>query len=239
MERAQDKHNKNEVKMASKTNKIRHAIQLAAEHEQQSHVLRKCIQAQIPSLHGSIHLPKNDTTEALLDFVMRYVSHVPNFLDAIEGITKEAGIHDYASIFINIAEDFFIKPPDVVGDHSGMEALLDKAYLAHRLIEEVNDRVIARYGIPLAPLDMTRANLIVHQLIGEPYANELDFAVFYSTEVNLPEKFMVDDAAFRHYIDLHKANGWGLELGRWPCLAENLAINLEFSATKENSPIYH
>lgn len=225
--------------MASKTSQIRQVIQLAVQQERQSHALRKILEAQIPNLHGSIQLPKQRAVDALMDFVVRYVSHVPNFIDAINGIAKEAGINEYASTFIHIAEDFFIKPPDVLSDQQGMAALLDEAYLAHRLIEEVNDRVIARYGIPLAPMDMTRANLIVHQLIGEPYANELDFAVFYSTEVNVPDEFIVDDIAFRRFIDVHKANGWGSELGRWPCLAEDLSINLDFAHAGSNSPLLH
>jgi hypothetical protein len=225
--------------MVTNTGRIRQAIRQANEQEKATHTLRKFVQTQVPLLHESIQLPKKNAADALMDFVVRYISHVPNFLDAIEGLTKEAGIHNYASTFLHIAEDFFIKPPDVIGTHSGLESLLDKAYLAHRLIEEVNDRVIARYGIPLAPMDMTRANLIVHQLIGEPYANELDFAVFYSTEVNLPDEFKVDDAAFRRYIDVHKSNGWGAELGRWPCLAEDLSINLNFALSDKTPPIVH
>lgn len=219
----------------TKTHQIRESIRIAAEQERQTNSLRKIIESQIPMLHEAIRLPENNAADALLDFVLRYIGHVPNFIDAISGLTKEAGIYPYASIFINIAEDFFIKPPEVVSDHSGLEALLDEAYLAHRLIEEVNDRIIARYSIPLTPMDMTRANLIVHQLIGEPYANQLDFAVFYSTEIHLPDDKQIDGEAFRRYIDVHKDRGWGVELGRWPCLAEDLEIDINFSSPSPSS----
>ncbi len=52
--------------------------------------------------------------------------------------------------------------------------LLDEAYLAHRLVEELNDRYIACFAEPLLTLDTTRANLLAHQLIGESFANQLD-----------------------------------------------------------------
>ena len=232
----------NSIMRDAKTGEIREAIRIATEQERQSHTLRKIIESQIPMLHEAIRLPKNNAADALLDFVLRYISHVPNFIDAIGGLTKEAGIYQYASIFLRIAEDFFIKPPEVIADHSGLEALLDEAYLAHRLIEEVNDRIIARYSIPLAPMDMTRANLIVHQLIGEPYANQLDFAVFYSTEINLPDDKQIDGEAFRRYVDVHKNRGWGVELGRWPCLAEDLEIDVNFSnptPSSKKSRLFH
>lgn len=51
--------------------------------------------------------------------------------------------------------------------------LMGSAY-AHRLIEEINDRYLLETGQIFIPSDMTTANLIMHQLIGEPFANQLD-----------------------------------------------------------------
>lgn len=213
----------------TKTNDIRQAIRLARAREAQANELRPLLETQVSRLHGAIQLPQARPVDALMDFVVRYVEHVPNCIDAITGLTKEAGVYDYASIFLSIAEDFFLQPPDVVAERSGLVALLDEAYLAHRLIEEVNDRIISHCGIPLAPMDMTRANLVVHELIGEPFANQLDFVVHYSTELHMGKEQMLDDnATFRHYVREHKRNGWSLEMNRWPCLAENLAISVRF-----------
>lgn len=212
----------------SNTMLIRETIRKAKAQPDYAANLRALIQKQIPSLHASIQLPDNNPDEALLDFVIRYIEHVPNFVDALRGLTKEAGIYDYAKIFLDIAEEFFIQPPDIMAEHTGLDALMDEAYLAHRLIEEVNDRVIAHSGVPLAPMDMTRANLIVHQLIGEPFANDLDFVVHYSTELHMEKENAMDNPAFREFVNQHKQNGWKMELDRWPCLAENLSINLHF-----------
>ncbi|MGN5945731.1 hypothetical protein ACNQRS_32315, partial [Pseudomonas aeruginosa] len=67
--------------------------------------------------------------------------------------------------------------PALIAGHDGIDAMLDEAYLAHRLVEEVNDRFIAHFGQALIPLDTTVATQVAHQLIGEPFANPLHQAV--------------------------------------------------------------
>ena len=183
---------------------------------------------QVPKLHTSIHLPSKNPAGALLDFIIRYIEHVPNFIDAIDGLTRAAGIYEYSSFFLGLAEEFFVNPPAVLQNKNGLNALMAEAYLAHRLIEEVNDRILGRCGIPLAPMDMTRSNLIVHELIGEPYANELDFVVFYATESHMNKESTMDNPAFHNYVEEHKKHGWKAELDQWPCLAEDLSISLTF-----------
>jgi len=185
---------------------------------------------QVPKLHTSIHLPNKNPAGALLDFIIRYIEHVPNFIDAIGGLTRAAGIYEYSSIFLDMAEEYFVNPPAVLQGKNGLSALMAEAYLAHRLIEEVNDRILGRCGIPLAPMDMTRSNLIVHELIGEPYANELDFVVFYATESHMNKESTMDNPAFHHYVEEHRKHGWKAELDQWPCLAEDLSISLSFES---------
>ncbi|HEY6130583.1 MAG TPA: hypothetical protein VIV27_01125, partial [Halioglobus sp.] len=59
-------------------------------------------------------------------------------------------------------------------------ALLDEAFLAHRLLEEVNDRHIRHLQRPLLLLDMTEANIIVHHLLGDAFANRLEQLVQFT-----------------------------------------------------------
>jgi hypothetical protein len=212
----------------NRTQSIRQTIRSAKSEPLHRQALLALVSEQMPKLHTSIHLPSNDPSGALVDFIIRYIEHVPNFIDAIGGLTRAAGIYEYSSIFLNMAEDFFVSPPSVVQNKDGLRALMAEAYLAHRLIEEVNDRILGRCGIPLAPMDMTRSNLIVHELIGEPYANELDFIVFYATESHMNKESSMDNPAFHKYVEEHKKHGWKAELDRWPCLADDLSINLSF-----------
>jgi len=217
---------------------IRETIQAAKKEKNQEIQLRALVTENIPKLHGSINLPTKDPESVLLKFLIRYIDHVPNFLDAMRGLTKEAGIDQYASTFLDIAEDFFVSPPEVLSGQSGMMALIDQSYLAHRLIEEVNDRVVGHCGIPLTPMDMTTANLLVHQLIGEPFANDLDFIVHYSLETHMDSESSLNNPAFKKYVSDHKERGWNLEIKRWPCLAEDLSISLNFNSSTDTKNLH-
>jgi len=185
-------------------------------------------------LHTAIKLPDQAAAAALEDFVVRYLEQVPEFIGAIAEITREAGIDDQVQPLLDIACEYFLSPPDLINGHSQMEALLDEAYLAHRLLEEINDRFISQGGIPLAPMDTTRANVIAHELIGEPFANELDQAVLFSAELLLNEH-PFEGPNFDRYIERHKTLGWDEELQRWPCLATKLDIDLRFGSQATGS----
>lgn len=216
---------------------IRATINAARRFEQETGRFQSQLESNLDKLHQAIELPNANESAILNDFVSRYIDHVPEFIEAIYKLTEAAGIDKNVEPFLKIAEDYFLKPPEVMAGHEGVDALLDEAYLAHRLMEEINDRFIAQCGIPLAPLDMTRANIIVHSLIGEPFANELDQAVHYAVELLFNNEAIFKQSAFQDYAREHQTRGWSEELAQWPCLAEDLEINLNFEKTVEaNSP---
>ena len=80
-----------------------------------------------------------------------YIEQVPDVLDAAANVAREAGIEAQVKPVLKVAEQFFLQPPSLVEGHEGLDGLLDEAYLAHRLVEEVNDRYIAHLGEPLIP----------------------------------------------------------------------------------------
>ena len=208
-------------------NPIRQLIQQAQEQDAATEKLLEFVECRKKRLHAAIKLPEQQAAKGLADFVVRYIKHVPDFIDAIRSMAQDAGIANEIEPLLKIASDYFVSPPSIVGPHSQLEALLDEAYLAHRLLEEVNDRFMTMSGIPLAPMDMTVANVIAHELIGEPFANELDQAVLFSAELLLNEH-QFDGANFTEYVNAHRDHGWTEELERWPCLVEDLSISVDF-----------
>lgn len=207
--------------------RIRALIAQARAKDPLNEALVSQLRKQAPSLHSSIQLPPDQAAEELARFVLRYIEHVPDFVDAICDLTREYRVHQQIRPLLTIACDYFVSPPDIVDTDNEMEALLDEAYLAHRLLEEVNDRFISDCSIPLVPVDMTRANLIAHALIGEPFATELDQAVIFSADLLLSEhRFDGDD--FKRYIVLHQQRGWERDIDRWPCLAQDLGVGVRF-----------
>lgn len=214
---------------STRVQEVRALIRQVRTEDRAGESLQKALAQRRGKLHGAIKLPPEKAGCALQDFALRYIEHLPECVEAIGEMAREARLNVRVQPLLNIACDYFLSPPDLIRQHRNLEALLDAAYLAHRLLEEVNDHFMSQSGIPLAPMDTTRANVIAHELIGEPFANELDQAVLFSAELLLNEH-PLEGRAFQRYVSRHKSQGWSEELERWPCLATKLDIDLRFSA---------
>jgi hypothetical protein len=208
---------------------LRDQIQRALVHETSTGDLARQLDSQLDRLHPTIQLPASDARGVLERFVAAYVEQVPDVLDAANAVAREAGIEARVKPVLKLAEQFFLSPPSIMEGHQGLDALLDEAYLAHRLVEEVNDRYIAHLGQPLIPLDTTVANVIAHQLIGEPFANQLDEAVHHAVEEMLDEQVFQQDSVQEYRARLSNPQtvaAWQ----NWPCLSRQLGVELGLPA---------
>lgn len=213
---------------------LQQLIQRAQQHEASTGQLAEQMRNHLDQLHPSIRLPNSDTDGVLLRFVSAYIEQVPELLQAAQQVAREAGIEDQIKPVLKVAEQFFLQPPALMAGHDGLEGLLDEAYLAHRLVEEVNDRYITHLGAPLIPLDTTVANLIAHQLIGEPFANQLDEAVHHAVDGMLDEASFTQDSVQAYRERLHSPQtdaAWQ----RWPCLSRQLGVELQLAESRAAS----
>jgi hypothetical protein len=153
---------------------IRKRIDVARRQELGTGQLAERLQQELPQLRAKLILPEENPLAALLDFITDYIENVPSCLQLVAASSKELGFYDYAAPFLDMAEQYFLRPPAGLAEGGSMEALLDEAFLAHRLLEEINDHHIRHLHRPLLPLDMTEANIIVHHLLGDELANKLD-----------------------------------------------------------------
>ena len=204
---------------------LREQISRAHQHEASTGQLAQQLEKQLPHLHSAIALAEGDRNVVMARFVTAYIDLVPDLLDAANEVAREAGIESQIKPVLKIAEQFFLQPPALMAGHVGLESLLDEAYLAHRLVEEVNDLYIKHFQQPLIPLDMTVANLIAHQLIGEDFANQLDAAVHHAVDLMLNEEsFALESVeAYRERLTSPET---GAAWKRWPCLSKQLGVGL-------------
>ncbi|MBB6289524.1 hypothetical protein FBY10_11660 [Pseudomonas sp. SJZ103] len=204
---------------------LREQISRAYQHEASTGQLAKQLEEQLPHLHSAISLADGDSTQVMTRFVTAYIELVPDLLEAANDVAREAGIESQIKPVLKIAEHFFLQPPAILAGHEGLDGLLDEAYLAHRLVEEVNDLYIKHFGQPLIPADTTVANVIAHQLIGEAFANQLDEAVHHAVDEMLNEdSFALESVeAYREQLKSpHTEAAWK----RWPCLSRKLGVEL-------------
>lgn len=149
--------------------------------EQRRGQLHQWLARRLPALDHSIRLPAIDPAGALMDFVRSYISQLPGYLETTCRLLRQLGSERLAEPAIRLIGDFFTSRSDD-GEPLTLLELLHQAYLAHRLIEEINDYCVVRLGGPRLPPQMLVANLVCHNLIGEPLANELDGMVVQTAD---------------------------------------------------------
>ncbi|WP_312931729.1 hypothetical protein [Pseudomonas sp.] len=208
---------------------LREQISQAHQHERQTGQLEQRLEQQLPHLHPLIQLPEQDARGTLARFVSAYIDQVPELLEAAYAVARQAGIEAQIKPVLQIAEAYFLLPPSELQGHVGLDCLLDEAYLAHRLVEEVNDLYIRHFSQPLIPLDTTVANLIAHQLIGEAFANQLDEVVHHSVDEMLDDQSFAAESV-EQYRDTLCSPETGEAWKRWPCLSRQWGVELGQSA---------
>lgn len=156
---------------------IREKIDAAIRSEHETGKLGKRLERELPQLQYTLLMPEGEPIAGLMEFIAEYVGSVPACLQLVTAVSKRLGFYDYAEPLLDKAQDYFLNPPGDLPQDGGLEALLDEAFLAHRLLEEVNDHHIRHLQRPLMPVDMTEANIIVHHLLGDELANRLDEVV--------------------------------------------------------------
>lgn len=160
--------------------RIKKTITDALHHEEESGALRLALGERIPELRHRLELPDEGAQDALMAFITSYVRSVPGCLRLVTAVSKRQGFFEYAAPFLHMAEDYFLCPPEALTGDAGLQALLDEAFLAHRLLEEINDHHVRQLQRPLLPVDMTEANTIVHHLLGDEFASRLEQLVQYT-----------------------------------------------------------
>ena len=216
---------------------LRHSIEQAKRLEEENGHLAAQLSHKAPSLHRAIKMPIDNAVTALLDFVVCYTEHVPQFVDVLSIIGSNAHCSEHTDAVANACTEVFNKPATKQDERKGLATLMTQAYIAHRLIEEVNEHFVMQYHEPLIPMDMTRSNLIIHQLIGEPQANHLDLIAQDLAEQLERNYLRLDSGALDQNASREIA--WGIELSHWPCLTDTLAVNLLLGQGSANSPSIH
>lgn len=123
----------------------------------------------------TINLPVSAAWDerALQDFLHRYVEQLPISLKTAAMAARQLSLEDTVEPILQAVESFFVSECEL-SSQGGLAALLDRTYLGHRMLEELNDHLFLRTSHYLIHIDMTEANILAHSLLGEPYASELD-----------------------------------------------------------------
>lgn len=218
-----------------KTDLVRQTIRRAHQNERQTGHLDRLIACRLPDIHRSINLKGHNPQKVLKDFVFTYVDRAPDFMDAAVDIAYKVGLEKHVTPVMKIAEAFFLSPPEQIQKQEGFDALLNESYLAHRLVEEVNDHYILHIGKALIPFNTMTANLIAHQLIGETFANKLD-AIVHHTMAHFMESSIFNTESVSKYRQALENPRLIMAWQQWPCFSRQCGIELKL---KQSVSISH
>ena len=84
------------------------------------------------------------------------------------------------------------------------------------------------YNCPVVPVNMTRSNLIVHHIIGEPFANQIDSAIQLLNDKLLAS--LGKDESLRSKLCDYSSSLGNDPTERFPCLTESSNIRLLFKS---------
>lgn len=217
--------------MDATLNILKQTISEARDEERAQAKMLCFIEDNLASLHSSIAISAKSPSKALMNFIEDYVDSVPDHIQALHALAEEAKIGEYVQPFLDLACTYFINPPDLLAPFPGLQGLLRKAYLAHRLMEELNDQIMSLSGgAALAPMDMSMANIIGHALIGDELSNQLDHLVLLTVETTGADKSIFEKRSVRKFLETRRLKGWQQVNERWPCFAKDCSINLQMSA---------
>lgn len=199
-------------------------LQAALIKEQNHTLLRKRIELRKHDIARIITLPESGATESLLQYVIDYIRYLPSLLSDLRDAGEQTGMSAVTAPVIAAASEFLLAPPAELEEETGLIALMDEAYLAFRLLEEVNESCLHRIGQPLIPLDMCLSNIMVHTLIDEPFANQLDAMVELRVERLFETRSEYAESGFDQFMQrLNNADVMNLSQ-RWSCFSNQLGL---------------
>lgn len=199
-------------------------IDQARRQEARSGAFLRQMKEKAARLPGSVVVDGYQPATSLFQFAVEYIEMAPRLVECVDACAREAGITELFQPFIDAATRYFTQPSVLLVRYDGLDGLLIRAYLCHRLMEEMHDNNRSTRASELIDLEATRANLLVHELIGEPFANELDDAITVTVLqiAGTPDYYDLD---LEPFIDQVNNQAWDWMRQYWENLLERNHIH--------------
>lgn len=208
-------------------NELQMYLDAQISHSENDRSLYALAEQQCHVLVALFAIPEQSAIQKAIAFSHRYIMSSTDYLTAYQTLAEESHISGYTRAFLYTAQQFFLCPHPITDATTGQHALLCKAYLFHRMLEELNDRVTLERQLPLVPTDIAHTNLVAHTLIGDEHANLLDQSVLIQLEIINNQQLDKASVIFQQTeaqaatMNL-KNNGWDKAYNDWPFLKENM-----------------
>ncbi|KAA9132089.1 DUF1232 domain-containing protein [Marinihelvus fidelis] len=107
-------------------------------------------------------------------FVLGYIEQVPYMLKVAITAAANVGLESEMAHILYTVTQYWEQDEDIIPDHLGIIGLLDDAYCSLTTLQAFSDHYRLQTGKHMFPDDLSAANSMMRQIIGEPYAGQLD-----------------------------------------------------------------
>lgn len=209
-------------------NDIIELIEKAKTTETKTHDFQHFMEKRARRIHLTIGLQGEHPEESLVRFAIDYIEMIPRLIECVQACAKEAKTETLFIPFIHTAFHYFIRPSVEYVRYQSLGSLLINAYLCHRLMEEMYENNRATRNSELCAIETTQANLLAHELIGEPFANELDQSLELTAKklAGSPGYFDLD---LQPFVREAQHQSWLWMRHYWQSLLKRNHIEFQFS----------
>ncbi len=152
-------------------------IDQARRQEARSGTFLNLLREKAGNLPATVRVDCEEPATCLFQFAVEYIEMAPRLIEYVDACAEQAGTQALFAPFIEAATRYFTQPSVLLARYDGLDGLLIRAYLCHRLMEEMYENNRSIRTSQLVDVEATQANLLAHHLIGEPFANELDQSI--------------------------------------------------------------
>ena len=123
---------------------------------------------------------------------------------------RDLRLEDLIDTYLTLSSSYLLSACEEIEQnetHKGLEQfliLLQGAYIFGRMLEELDDKVEIFIGVPISHLNMMDANLIVHEIISESFANRLDKVVISLVKQSQVSKGVIEAGLDKVQVDSAK-----------------------------------
>lgn len=204
-------------------------IDRARRQEARSGAFLRLLQEKADGLPATVRVDCDQPATCLFQFAVEYIEMAPRLIEYVDACARQASCESLFAPFIEAATRYFTQPSILLARYDGLDGLLIRAYLCHRLMEEMYENNRSIRTSQLVDLEATQANLLVHQLIGEPFANELDQSITI-TVLQIAGSPDYYDLNLDPFVEQARHAAWGWMRDYWENLLLRNHIRFAFSS---------
>lgn len=118
--------------------------------------------------------PDEQSLQIAAQFVIDYICQVPYVIKVAWTAAEQVGLEQPMQIILDTVIGYWERDDDVIPDSIGAVGLIDDAYCSLYSLQMVSDHYRMLTGKHLFPDNLAPANRSIRQLLGQPYAADLD-----------------------------------------------------------------